>query len=80
MDTYTGRFLLVRPTFKIRQKCNLQLFFNRKKSICSARVWLCAIHTMFQKLKIFKTVEMPYKYVRHYLSWMREIMTLANKT
>ena len=58
---YTGRFLGVRK-FKNLPKIQFATFFNRKKSIFS--VGLCAIHTMFQKLKIIKTVEMPCYLIR----------------
>ena len=71
-------FFIGVPNFANLPKMQFATFFQSEKSIFS--VGLCAIHTMFQKLKIFKTVEMPYKYVRHHLSWMREIMTFTNKT
>ena len=63
---------------KIRQKSNLQLFFNRQKSIFS--VGSCVIHTMFQKLKIIKSVEMPYYYVQHYFLKVLTTLKIRQKS
>ena len=64
--------------FKNPPKMQFATFFQSEKSIFS--VGLCAIHTMFHKLKIFKTVEMTYKYVMYLFLWMREVPTFTNKT
>ena len=50
-------FLIGLINFKNPLKMQFATFFQSEKSIFSVGVG--AIHTMFQKLKIFKTVEMP---------------------
>ena len=61
---YTERFFLGVAFFINPPKIQIPTFFQSEKSIFS--VGLCAIHTMFQKLKIIKTVEMPYYGLHHY--------------